>query len=50
MPTQLALFGAKTTKPLLIAAAPENAAPVVTEMPAHENKLVVGLKMPTQLA
>ena len=52
VPTQLATFGAKTTMPLLVAAAPENAPTLVTEleMLGHENKLVVGLKMPTQLA
>ena len=51
MPTQSALTGAKTTRPLLAVAAPLNLGLMllmVAEMSTQLNSLVAGSKMPTQ--
>ena len=52
MPTQLALAGAKTTRPSLAVVAPRNfwLLLMVDEMPMQLKALVVGLKTPTQSA
>ena len=52
MPTQSALSGAKTTRPLLVVVAPANLKLLlmVDEMSTHLKRSVVGSKMPTQLA
>ena len=52
MPTQLAFFGAKTTRPSLAVVAPPNlASPLMVDETLTQLKaLVLGSKMPTQLA
>ena len=48
MPTQLASYGAKTTRPSLVVVAPRNANDGVDKMWTQLKALVVGSKMPTQ--